>query len=76
MRKKTNFKVEFCHLETTTPFSRPVCSPNSLFRRKLFDSLLFGAMADEDLTVLLGEDAVVDSLDDYPFAGFHMDNIV
>ena len=33
-------------------------------------------MADEDLTVLLGEDAVVDALDDYPFAGFHMDNIV
>ena len=33
-------------------------------------------MAYEDLTVLLGEDAVVDSLDDYPFAGFHMDNVV
>ena len=45
-------------------------------RRELSDSLLFGAMADADLTVLLGEDAGVDSLDDNSFAGFHMDNIV
>ena len=60
----------------TTPFSSPVCSPNSLFRRKLLNPLLFRPVADEDLAVLLGEDAVVDSLDDNPFAGFHMDNIV
>ena len=31
-------------------------------------------MADEELAVLLGEDAVVDSLDDYSFGGFHVDN--
>ena len=53
-----------------------MCRTNSLFRRKLLNPLLFRAMADEDLTILLGEDAVVDSLDDYSFAGFHMDNIV
>ena len=33
-------------------------------------------MADEDLTVLLGEDAVVDSLNDYSFGGFHVDNSI
>ena len=42
----------------------------SIFRRKLLDPLLFRAMADENLTVLLGEDAVVDSLDKYSFAGY------
>ena len=69
--------ISFLHtILFTTPFSSPVCSPNSLFRRELLYPLLFGAMADEDLAVLLGEDAVVDSLDDNPFAGFHMDNIV
>lgn len=47
-----------------------MCSPNSLFRRKLFNPLLFRAVADEDLAVLLGEDAAVDSLDDYSFAGY------
>ena len=57
------------------PFLKPSIQ-TCLFRRKLFNPLLFGAVADEDLTVLLGEDAVVDSLDDYQFAGFHMDNVV
>ena len=47
-----------------------------LFCGELFDSLLFGAMADEELAVLLGEDAVVDSLNDYSFGGFHVDNII
>ena len=48
----------------------------SIFRRKLLDPLLFRAMADENLTVLLGEDAVVDSLNNYSFGGFHVDNII
>lgn len=37
-------------------------------------SLFFGAEADEELAVLLGEDTVVDTLDDYSFGGFHVDN--
>ena len=33
-------------------------------------------MADEELAVLLGKDAVVDSLNDYSFGGFHVDNCI
>ena len=33
-------------------------------------------MADEELAVLLGKDAVVDSLNDYSFGGFHVANII
>ena len=33
-------------------------------------------MADEELAVLLVEDAVVDSLNDYSFGGFHVDDII
>ena len=47
-----------------------------LFCGELFDTLLFGAMADEELAVLLGEDAVVESLNNYSFGGFHVDNII
>ena len=47
-----------------------------LFCGELFYSLFFGAVADEELAVLLGKDAVVDSLNDYSFGGFHVDNII